>query len=424
MSIIFLFLIINGFLFFSVPSLGTNTMRLDLIHRHSETSMNHIERIQDLVHVDNHRVHMISMRRKTFQIAASFPMNSGAYTGTGQYFVRFKIGTPSQKFLLVADTGSDLTWINCARRTFKRHRFYHPSSSSSFKKIPCSSEMCQNLPFSLAEYGSSANGVFANETVTVSLSNGRKLRITDFIVGCSSVLHGSSFISSDGVLGLGYSNNSFSTKVRERFGGKFSYCLVDHLSPKNVSSYLTFGDNKSFISSSSRMHYTELVLNVIEGFYAVNVAGISVNGAMLDIPSETWDVGGEGGVVVDSGTSLTFLAQPAYSVVMKALKSPLKGLVEEIEMKPFEFCFSSVGFGKTFEVPRLVIHFEDLVRFAPPVKSYVIDVADGVKCLGFMPNGWPDLSIIGNIMQQSFLWEFDTVNNRLGFAPTDCGGTH
>lgn len=221
-------------------------------------------------------------------------------------------------------------------------------------------------------------------------------------------------------MGLGYTNSSFVAKAKEIFGGKFSYCLVDHLSPKNVSSYLTFGHNSIIHRSAPVMQYTELVLNVLSGFYAVNVAGISVGGAMLNvIPVETWDVNGQGGVIVDSGTSLTFLAAPAYNVVMDALKLSLKPLVTEVKMRPFEFCFNSVGFNET-KVPKLVIHFANSAQLEQPAKTYVIDVANGVKCLGFMPNGWPDVSIIGNIMQQNLFWEFDTVNSKLGFSPSDC----
>jgi len=45
--------------------------------------------------------------------AFAMPLSSGAYTGTGQYFVRFRVGTPARPFLLVSYTGSDLSWIKC-----------------------------------------------------------------------------------------------------------------------------------------------------------------------------------------------------------------------------------------------------------------------------------------------------------------------
>ncbi|KAG6416390.1 hypothetical protein SASPL_123819 [Salvia splendens] len=172
--------------------------------------------------------------------------------------------------------------------------------------------------------GSATLGVFANETVTFSLANGRKARLHDVLVGCSQSARGQSFEAADGVMGLGYSNYSLAVKAAGKFGGKFSYCLVDHLSPENVSSYLIFGSHNELNISVTRIRYTELVLGVINPFYAVNVKGISVGDIMLDIPDEVWDLSDVGGAIVDSGTSLTVLTQPAYQPVMAALRQSLQ----------------------------------------------------------------------------------------------------
>lgn len=221
-------------------------------------------------------------------------------------------------------------------------------------------------------------------------------------------------------MGLGYSNYSFALRAAQKFGGKFSYCLVDHLSPKNVSSYLVFGSHQSVNISLIRMQYTELILGVITPFYGVNIKGISIGGSMLDIPAETWNLSGAGGVIVDSGTSLTVLTQPAYHPVMAALKGSLLGFKRlDLDIGPLEFCFNSTGFDES-SVPRLELHFADGGRVEPPVKSYVIDAAPAVKCLGFAAAAWPGASVIGNIMQQNHLWEFDLGNSRLGFATSSC----
>lgn len=240
------------------------------------------------------------------------------------------------------------------------------------------------------------------------------------LVGCSESSRGQSFAAADGVMGLGYSNYSFALKAAHKFGGKFSYCLVDHLSPKNVSSYLIFGSHESVNISLIRMHYTELVVGVINPFYGVNLKGISIEGSMLDIPAETWNFSSGGGAIVDSGTSLTVLTQPAYQPVMAALKGSLVGFKRlNLDNVPLELCFNSTGFDERL-VPRLELHFADGARVEPPVKSYVIDVAPGVKCLGFSAAAWPGASVIGNIMQQNHLWEFDLANNKLGFATSSC----
>lgn len=89
--------------------------------------------------------------------AFAMPLTSGAYTGTGQYFVRFRVGTPAQPFVLVADTGSDLTWVKCrgasspAASPSASPRVFRPADSKSWAPIPCSSDTCTSyVPFSLA----------------------------------------------------------------------------------------------------------------------------------------------------------------------------------------------------------------------------------------------------------------------------------
>ncbi|XP_077229774.1 aspartic proteinase NANA, chloroplast-like [Tasmannia lanceolata] len=458
--LISIFLILVGFFIIStVCENPSNSLRFELIHRHGPELLlrpkTRFERVQELVHSDILRKQMMSQiigqRRKATEISQNddsfeMPIFSGAYSGTGQYFVRFLVGTPAQKFLLVADTGSDLTWMNCRYRCRNcmnpgkgrelRRRIFNPDESSSFDPIQCSSAICKtSLPFSLTmcptpaspcqynygyEDGSNAQGFFANESATIITSNGRKAKFKGIIIGCSSAFGGSSFREADGVLGLGYSPTSFAVKATEKFGGKFSYCLVDHLSPRNASNFLIFGGCSS---SKPAMRYTKLLLEKqLEPLYGVQVLGISVGGILLRIPLVVWDVSSQGGVILDSGTSLTMLVEPAYRAVMSALSEPLMGLAR-VEVKPFEFCFNSrVGYNEGL-VPKLVVHFSGSARFEPPVKSYVIDVAPGVKCIGFLQNSWPGLSTIGNILQQNFMWEFDIRRGMLGFEPSTCASS-
>ncbi|KAK0595866.1 hypothetical protein LWI29_010704 [Acer saccharum] len=436
--------------------------RIELLHRHSPKlngnarPKTQLERIKELVHSDMTRQKMISHKRRKAcesetsinNTAVEMPLRAGRDFGTGQYFVQFKVGTPPQKFTLIADTSTELTWVDCRYRcgrncnkknTTTQHRsVFKADLSSSFKTLPCLSQMCKvdlmNL-FSLArcptplnpcayDYryvdGSAALGIFANETVTLGLANHRRTKLKNVLIGCSSSFQGQSFANADGVVGLAYHKYSFANKAAEKFGGKFSYCLVDHLSHKNVSNYLMFGASKNESLLSGKLRYTKLELGLLRPFYAVNVMGISIGGAMLKIPFAVWDVKSGGGTIVDSGTSLTFLTEPAYKPLMAALELSVSKF-ERLNLSglPMEYCFNSTGFEDRL-VPKLVFHFADGARFEPHTKSYVIDVADGVKCLGFVSQGWPGISSIGNIMQQNNLWEFDLGKSKLGFAPSTC----
>ncbi|KAJ0971775.1 hypothetical protein J5N97_019734 [Dioscorea zingiberensis] len=404
---------------------------------------------------DRHRRRQIYNRRRgacegddnvTLSSSFAMPLSSGAYAHNGEYFVRIHVGTPPQAFLLVADTGSELLWMNCRQRRRCRRcanaagkkRVFHADASSSFRPIRCSSELCKTtLPFSLTtcprsvspclydysyDDGSTAQGIFAKETGTVTLSNGRMERLENLVIGCTSAASGSSFEGADGVLGLGYSPVSFAVRAGNRFGGRFSYCLVDHLSPRNASNYLVFGPNRSVRHGSVRS--TPLVISDrTQPFYQVGVVGISIDGQDLRISRAVWDVDDDGGTIVDSGTSLTFLVEPAYKAVTAALNRRLEP-VPRVQMDPFEYCYNwTVPVAAEIEkrgFPKMVVHLNGSARLEPPVKSYVIDVAPGVKCLGFQSAKWPGQSTIGNILQQEHLWEFDIRNLRLRFKRSRC----
>ncbi|XP_022880876.1 aspartic proteinase NANA, chloroplast-like [Olea europaea var. sylvestris] len=283
-----------------------------------------------------------------------------------------------------------------------------------------------DLPFTMVvktRYlsGQPTHGIFANETITFAQTNGEEAKIHNILVGCSSPSDFEKFQGVDGLMGLGYNNYSLTLKAANKFGGKFSYCLVNRFSTQNVSSYLIFGSHESIesIKTHDRMQQTELVLG-ISSYYGVNIKGISVGKKMLKFPDEVWDVKSGGGMILDSGTTATLLTEHAYEPVMAALTPSLKNFARSnLTIGQFDFCFDAKGYNESL-VPRLVFHFADGAQFEPPVENYVLDVGDGVRCLGFVQIPWPDQSIIGNIMQQNHLWEFDLANSRLSFGSSSC----
>ncbi|MED6112030.1 hypothetical protein PIB30_057915 [Stylosanthes scabra] len=423
-------------------------------------------------------------RRKDYE-TSEMPMHSGRDYGLGEYFVQVEVGTPSQKFWVVADTGNELTWFNClhkkasivlggghkkrhhsnrsrsrskSRRTVRRRRrrrirrpknnnhiddkqcgndVFCPRNSKSFEAVTCSSRKCK---FDLSDLfsltycpkpsdpclydisyidGSSAKGFFGTDTITLDLTNGKQGKLENLTVGCTNSMNNGVTFNEDtgGILGLGYAKESFVDKATQQYGGKFSYCLVDHLSHKNVSSYLFFGDHN--VTTLSEMKRTELFL--VPPLYGVNVIGISVGDQMLKIPPQVWDFNSQGGTIVDSGTTLTALVEQVYGPVLEALNSSLANVkTADGNFGPLDLCFdSSQGFDESV-VPRLVFHFSGGVTFEPPLKSYIIDAAPKVKCLGIVQTMGPGANVIGNIMQQNHLWEFDLSLNTVGFAPSSC----
>ena len=85
----------------------------------------------------------------------------------------------------------------------------------------------------------------------------------------------------------------------------------------------------------------------------------------------------------------------------------------------FELCFKTSGV-KQLKLPILSIIFGGGKIFSPPSGNYVLEVEEGVGCVGFQPSPAGSPNIIGNLLQQNFFFQYDVQKSLLGFAPADC----
>lgn len=131
------------------------------------------------------------------------------------------------------------------------------------------------------------------------------------------------------------------------------------------------------------------------------------------------DGAGNGGVIIDSGTSVTRLVRPAYVALRDAFAAGAAGLRKAAGFSLFDTCYDLSGLTEV-KVPTLVLHFGRGADVSLPAENYLIPVnTQGVFCFAFAgtANG---LSIIGNIQQQGFRVVFDSAGGRVGFAPHAC----
>ena len=120
----------------STPSV--QSLKMELIHRSAISgefsgSRDTTETIRLLHRRDVLRRNAVIQRRRATERASAgssvaMPMNSGSDYGVGEYFVHVRVGTPGQKFMLVADTGSDLTWMNCRYSKYIKQLDYSPAT--------------------------------------------------------------------------------------------------------------------------------------------------------------------------------------------------------------------------------------------------------------------------------------------------------
>ncbi|KAL6557124.1 Aspartyl protease protein 2 [Orobanche minor] len=352
---------------------------------------------------------------------------SGLAQGSGEYFTRIGLGTPAKYVYMVLDTGSDVVWVQCSpcKKCYSQtDPYFDPKKSSSFLGVSCDSPLCHQLDspgcgnrkkcLYQVSYGdgSFTFGEFSTETLTF-----RRKKVPNIAFGCGHDNEGL-FVAAAGLLGLGRGKLSFPTQAGSQFANKFSYCLVDR-SASSKPSYMVFGE--SAVSRSAV--FTPLVSNPkLDTFYYVDLTGISVGGAR--VPGITaslfkLDRTGSGGVIVDSGTSVTRLAQPAYEALRNAFGTGAKNLKSAPGFSLFDTCFDLSG--KTeVKVPTVVLHFRGGADVSLPASNYLIPVdSDGKFCFAFAGTT-SGLSIIGNIQQQGFRVVFDLAGNRVGFAPKSC----
>ncbi|KAI5433187.1 aspartyl protease family protein 2 [Lathyrus oleraceus] len=373
-------------------------------------------------------------------------LGSGVSLGSGEYFMDVFIGTPPKHYSLILDTGSDLNWIQCVPciACFEQTGpYYDPKESSSFENITCHDPRCklvsspdpprpckdenQTCPY-FYWYGDSSNttGDFASETFTVNLTtsegNSEFKHVENVMFGCGHWNRGL-FHGAAGLLGLGRGPLSFASQLRSIYGHSFSYCLVDRNSDSSVSSKLIFGEDKELLSHPN-LNFTSFVggeENSVDTFYYVGIKSVMVDGEALSIPEETWRLSeeGSGGTIIDSGTTLTYFAEPAYEIIKEAFMKKIKGYEIVEGFPPLKPCYNVSGIEK-MELPDFGILFSDGAMWDFPVENYFIQIESDVVCLAILGTPRSALSIIGNYQQQNFHILYDMKKSRLGYAPMKC----
>ncbi|KAJ1274760.1 hypothetical protein BS78_05G086000 [Paspalum vaginatum] len=337
----------------------------------------------------------------------------------GEYNMEISIGTPPLRLLALADTGSDLIWAKCgacASCTPQGSPSYYPDMSSSFSKLPCSDQLCgvllnQNQSSCSAggaecdyiyRYGLSADhytqGYLGSETFTLG---GDAVQGVGF--GCTTASTGN-YGSGSGLVGLGRGPLSLVTQLGI---GAFSYCLSRDSSK---ASPLLFGSLATFMGAGP-VQSTPLLQGT--SYYAVDLRNISIG-------AETG--AGTGGAVFDSGTTYTFLTEPAYSEAKNAILSQLQSAgLQQVDGSSygFEACYSASMDDISSAAPQMVLHF-DGADMNLPVANYFVQPDLNQQMVCWVVQKSTTLTLIGNIMQMNYQIRHDVANSLLSFQQADC----
>ncbi|KAJ8438705.1 hypothetical protein Cgig2_013751 [Carnegiea gigantea] len=405
----------------------------NLIHRDSPLSPSYNPSLTkwDRVQTTLHR----SMTRMNLFRLSSSPddFQSHVIPAMGEHIMEVSLGTPPVSQLAIADTGSDLIWIQCQPCVQCYHQklpIFDPRKSSSYKVESCDSDACQELSsrstctqrntckYSYA-YGdqSQTEGDLATETLTFGTTKGSKASFPKVSLGCGHNNQGTFREDGSGLIGLGGGPLSLVSQLTSSAGGKFSYCLIPFLQEGNFSSKISFGQAAEV--SGRGVVSTPLVKKSPDTFYFLTLEGLTVGD---DNETSTFvsfkrsstndfsrDQTEEGNIIIDSGTTLTMLPSDMFSELNSALAEKIQGTQVDDPSGVLQLCYQSNG-AKDLNIPTITAQFSGAKIELNPVNTF-IQVAEEVVCLAMVPAD--QIAIWGNIAQSNFLVGYDLEGGKI-----------
>ncbi|KAJ0980407.1 hypothetical protein J5N97_008662 [Dioscorea zingiberensis] len=405
------------------------------------------------------------------------------------YIISLNFGTPPQVVQVFMDTGSDLTWVPCGNLSFecmqcgdyksnKLVSSFYPSLSSSSLRDTCTSSFCTSIhnsdnPFDpCAMAGCSLTTIlkgscprpcpsfsytYGGGGLIIGSLNRDILRvhgsdlssspreISSFCFGCVS----SSFMEPIGLVGFGKGTLSLPSQLGFLHKG-FSHCFLgfNFSNNPNISSPLIIGDLA--ITSKEEFHFTPMLTSpMYPNSYYIGLESITVisngnNGnssttSLVEVPLnlKAFDSRGNGGMLIDSGTTYTHLPEPLYSKLLLELSSKISYMRStDIEQRSgFDLCFKVPVYSNNEHeqelLPLISFHFLDNVELVLPTEScfYAMSAAKEsmvVKCLLFqsMEDGdYGPAGVFGSFQQQNVEVVYDLEKERIGFLAKDCASS-
>ncbi|XP_020201866.1 aspartic proteinase CDR1 [Cajanus cajan] len=390
----------------------------------------------EIIHRDSSRSPFYRPTETQFQRVANAVRRSIKRTNTpnaiitpdfGEYLVSYSIGTPPFQLFGIVDTGSDIIWLQCqpCKACYKQTvPLFNPSKSKTFETLPCSKTClsvqgasCSNKK--TCEYnigyasGAYSHGDLSVETLTLGSTSGSSIQFPKTVIGCGHNNSVSFQEKNSGIVGLGNGPVSLISQLSSSIRGKFSHCLVPMLSQSNSSSKLNFGDAAE-VSGVGTVS-TPLVLRQGQVFYFLTIEALSVESKRIEFKSPSSRPSVEGNIVIDSGTTLTFLPPDVYSKFESAVVQVVKLKRVQDPTKLFSLCYKATL--DKLNAPKITANFKGADVGLNSINTFT-QVADEVVCLAFQPT--QSGAVFGNLAQQSFLIGYDLQKKTVSFKRTDC----
>jgi hypothetical protein len=352
----------------------------------------------------------------------AIPSHIGDAVDSLEYVVTVGLGTPAVQQAVLVDTGSDVSWVQCApcsagECSSQKDPLFYPSRSSTYRPVPCSSGACRDL----GAYGNGCtNGtddqcrfaiLYEDGTVTGGVYSSDKLTLTpvdtvsNFLFGCAHDERPSG--KYDGLLALGRLPMSLVSQASSLYRGAFSYCLPE---VNSRSGFLALGVRRS---DTTGFVFTPLGTSPLQApFYVVTMTSIAVGGKQLVglRPSAF-----AGGMIVDSGKVVTALPSTAYRVLRAVFRKAMAAY-PLVPNGHLDTCYNLTGH-KNVAVPKVALTFSGGATIN-------LDVPNGILvegCLAFEDSGGDgSVGVLGNVNQRNFEVLYDTSHSKVGFRANAC----
>lgn len=364
---------------------------------------------------------------------AGIPLKSGLSMGSGNYYVKMGLGSPTKYYTMIVDTGSSFSWLQCQPCTIYCHiqedPVFNPSASKTYKTVPCSSSQCSSLKSATlneptcskqsnacvykASYGDSSFslGYLSQDVLTLTPSQ----TLSSFVYGCGQDNQGL-FGRTDGIIGLANNELSMLSQLSGKYGNAFSYCLPTSFSTPNSpkEGFLSIGT--SSLTPSSSYKFTPLLKNPNNpSLYFIDLESITVAGRPLGVAASSYKVP----TIIDSGTVITRLPTPVYTALKNAYVTILSKKYQQAPgISLLDTCFKGSLVGISEVAPDIRIIFKGGADLQLKGHNSLVELETGITCLAMA--GSSSIAIIGNYQQQTVKVAYDVGNSRVGFAPGGC----
>ncbi|KAJ4965150.1 hypothetical protein NE237_016999 [Protea cynaroides] len=443
---IFLFLIVLILASSWESCYGQPTLGFDVHHRFSET----VRQIFPLDHLPEkgsfdyyralvHRDRFIHGRRLSSTSTGDQILTFGDGNTTYRlsslgylHYATVSLGTPSVTFLVALDTGSDLFWVPCdcvwCTRSLQAGsgdvinlNIYSPKTSFTSKEVPCNSSLCKQhhqclllgqstCPYKVMYLSAATTtaGYLVEDVLHLKTDKSNpedvKARIT---FGCGQIETGS-FLNGaaiNGLFGLGLDEVSVPSIFSSAglTANSFSMCFRS-----DGIGRIKFGDK-----GSPDQAKTSFNISKSDPTYNISVTQMTVGGNRMNVSFTA---------IFDTGTSFTYLSDPAYTHLTKSFNAQIKDKRRAPDPNnPFEYCYDPCPCSSKITIPPLNLTMGGGSQFPvyDPIGVFVKGNRISYYCLAVVKSS-DHVNIIGQNFMTGYLIVFDREKLVLGWKESKC----